>query len=100
MHLRPGLLAVPALLAACAATPGGDGRPVSYACDDGTRLQVAFQDETALVRVNGAEPLRLPRQRSASGIWYATPQQELRGKGREAQWTVERRAPTLCRVAR
>ena len=36
----------------------------------------------------------------ASGIWYSTPQYELRGKGDEAEWTVGRRVPTRCKVKR
>jgi len=98
------LLLCPIVLAACGtARHGTPAAPtVAYACDDGTVLRVRFDNEDGLAEVtlpDGGQ-LRLPQQRAASGIWYATPQHELRGKGDEARWTVGRRVPVACRVQR
>lgn len=73
---------------------------VNYVCDDQTTLRVRFDQaaEMAYVSQPDGVELRLPQQRAASGIWYATPQHTLRGKGDEATWTVGRRVPTQCKV--
>ena len=84
------------LLAACATS--GATPSVTYACDDGGTLRVRFEPEAARVTLADGTELRLPQQRAASGIWYATPQHELRGKGNDATWTVGRRAPAQCRA--
>lgn len=70
-----------------------------YRCDDGTEFTVIFdqQEDAALVMING-DTLRLESQRPASGMWYATPTHEFRGKGDEATWTVGRRVPSECKV--
>jgi membrane-bound inhibitor of C-type lysozyme len=98
MRSIPAVLVV-ACLAACA-TPSAGPAPVVYTCDDGTSLTVRFAPEVAYVSTGTGAELALPQQRAASGIWYATPQHTLRGKGDEATWTVGRRAPAQCRVQR
>ena len=101
----PGL-ALSVLLAACMAAPGVPAgaqsplAPVDYTCSDGSALRVRFEAEAAVVTLPDGTELRLPQQRAASGMWYATPQHELRGKGDEATWTVGRRAPASCTVRR
>ncbi|WP_372053008.1 MliC family protein (plasmid) [Tistrella mobilis] len=84
-----------------------DGNAVvtaTYVCDDGTRLDVRFingptlEDSRAIVSLGEGDPLSLPQQMAASGIWYATPRHELRGKGREATWTVGRRTAAHCQA--
>lgn len=87
------------LLAACA-DPTGGLAPVRYTCDDGSALRVQFEADAALVTLPDGNALRLPQQPAASGIWYATPQYTLRGKGDEATWTIGRRTPLACRVQR
>ncbi len=96
--LRPLLISSAVALAACATS---DATPtVTYACDDGGTLRVRFEPDAARVTLADGTELRLPQQRVASGLWYATPQHELRGKGDDATWTVGRRAPAQCRVRR
>ena len=112
--LLPLLMA--SLLAACAA-PAPSSSPasapvsssvsapasiitVNYVCDGGSTLRVRFDNAAGMAYVSqpdGVE-LRLPQQRAASGIWYATPQHELRGKGDAATWTVGRRMPMQCKA--
>lgn len=87
------------LLAACAMPPTSPAA-VRYGCDDGSALRVQFEADAALVTLPDGNALRLPQQPVASGIWYATPQYTLRGKGDEATWTVGRRTPLACRVQR
>ena len=96
------------LMAACAA-PAPSSAPVSesaslitvnYVCDGDSTLRVRFDNAAGMAYVSqpdGVE-LRLPQQRAASGIWYATPQHELRGKGDAATWTVGRRMPMQCKA--
>lgn len=105
-----------ALLAACAA-PAPSATPSSaptsatvsapapiitlnYVCDGGSTLRVRFDNTLGVVYVSeqGGAELLLPAKRAASGIWYATPQHELRGKGVEATWTVGRRMPLQCKA--
>ncbi|WP_249976994.1 MliC family protein [Vreelandella olivaria] len=104
-HLSLTAVLTSLLLAGCttASTPSHDPQDnypqADYRCDDGTELTVIFdqQEDTALVMVGG-DTLRLESQRPASGMWYASPRHEFRGKGDEATWTVGRRVPTECRV--
>ena len=95
---QPLLTLLAALLLAACAHPTGGAPPVVYACDDGSQLSVRFEPELARVTLATGEELSLPQQRAASGIWYATPRHELRGKGGEATWTTGRRVPVACRV--
>lgn len=78
------------------------GQPaVVYACEDGRRLTVVFEDDRALVStLRGAAPLDLPQQPVASGFGYASATHELRGQRRDATWTVGRMVPTACTALR
>lgn len=67
-----------------------------YECTDGTQLTVLFVRSAAKVTMPDGRTARLPQQRSGSGMRYANSRQELRGKGREATWTVGRGAPLAC----
>lgn len=98
MRRISAFLAAFASLAACATTAAPPR--VTYACSDGSTLSVQFVDGAALVKPPEGKELRLPQQPVGSGLWYATPKYELRGKGDEATWTVARRAPVNCRARR
>ena len=99
MRLLASLFAV-ALLAACSTAPHLDPGPVVYACEGGTTLTVRFAPGMAYVSTGSGAELALAQQVAASGIWYATPQHSLRGKGEQATWTVGRKVPVQCRVRR
>lgn len=88
------------LLVACATSDLPPVAPVVYACEDGTTLTVRFVQDAAYVSTGNGDEITLPQQRAASGIWYSTPQHELRGKGDDAEWTVGRRVPVKCKVKR
>lgn len=90
------LVAATATACALAAPP----KQVRFRCDDGSALRVLFVPGAAKVTPTGDRTFRLPQQRSGSGFRYATPRQELRGKGNEVTWTVGRRAPVQCTVRR
>ncbi len=72
-----------------------------YRCKDGTRLVATFDNraDTVTLREGGRTLGVLEGQRPASGIWYAGSGMTLRGKGRDARFEAEGRAPTQC-VAR
>lgn len=69
-----------------------------FRCDDNTVLSVSFHANEATVVLPNGEIAVLPQQRAASGFWYASDRYELRGKGNEAGWSVNRRPPTQCRT--
>ncbi|KQP14262.1 MliC family protein [Pseudorhodoferax sp. Leaf267] len=84
-----------ALLAGC--TAGEPPAPATpYACEAGVQLQVRFQRREALVTLPDGGVLALAQQVSGSGFWYGDGRYTLRGKGREAQWTVGAAAPIAC----
>lgn len=91
---------LPAFLLAACATPSGLPATASYACDDGTTLNVRYVQDAAYVTPGDGAELMLPQERAASGVWYRTPQHEWRGKGEEMTWTVGRRVPVACRLRR
>ncbi|MBF8223140.1 MliC family protein [Halomonas sp. 328] len=97
----PLILLASLALAGCALhSPQTEALPsADYRCDDGSEFHIVFDDEVARL-TQGGETYVLPTQRPASGMWYATPTHEFRGKGEEATWTVGRRAPSQCRVVR
>jgi membrane-bound inhibitor of C-type lysozyme len=68
----------------------------TYRCEDGSHFFVRFSGETAFVTLRDGTTLSLPQQRAASGIWYSSGRYDLRGKGRQATWTVGRRVPVSC----
>jgi membrane-bound inhibitor of C-type lysozyme len=69
-----------------------------YSCDDGTQFSASFPGNAALVTLQDHQTVTLPQQRSGSGFWYSSGRYELRGKGKEATWTVGRRTPVHCRA--
>jgi membrane-bound inhibitor of C-type lysozyme len=68
----------------------------TYRCEDGSHFFVRFSGDAADVTLSDGTKLSLPQQRAASGIWYSSGRYDLRGKGREATWTVGRKVPVKC----
>ena len=70
-----------------------------YRCVDGSRINVRFNNgaDTATVQSGGKVIAVLKGQRPASGIWYAAPGYELRGKGKDATFTQPKMPPLACR---
>ncbi len=101
--MRYGWMMAVLLLAGCAATQNTAPtetamKEYDYACEDGSRLKVVFEDNHAVVTQSGGKVLVLPQMPSGSGIRYATPRHELRGKGNDASWSVGRKAAVECRT--
>ena len=71
----------------------------TYRCDSGTILSVAFDNrrQTA-VATSGRATWRLEQQRAASGIAYSGDGALLRGKGRDADWSVPGGSIVRCRT--
>lgn len=115
-HLLPSAkLSVLALsllsLSACATLPEAEGvappppppppsaeapTGVIYSCQDGSTFRIAFSEHSATVTLSDGTKLILPQQVAASGIWYSSGKHDFRGKGRDATWTIGKKAPTQC----
>ncbi|HYD43825.1 MAG TPA: MliC family protein [Phenylobacterium sp.] len=69
-----------------------------YRCDDGQTLKATFDNGRNRVRMilGDGSITTLEGQVVASGIHYANDWYDLRGKGREATFTVKDRSPTNC----
>lgn len=93
----------PSILAASCATapppPLPAARTVHFTCENGPRLTVVFEGNTAIVTPEGGDPITLPQSVTADGFMYMTPQHSLRGKGDDVTWTVGRMVPIQCKVA-
>lgn len=92
------------MVAGCASQPADDPEiqdvvTIDYICEDGTRLGVWFEPDSAIITENGGETLNLKQQRAGSGFWYALDQAEFRGKGDSATWTSGQRPATTCQAA-
>jgi membrane-bound inhibitor of C-type lysozyme len=72
---------------------------VAYVCEDGTQLEVTFDNprQMATVAIPNAPTTELLQEKTASGIWYRNGQYELRGRGSEANWSAGGATPTACR---
>jgi hypothetical protein len=85
------------LLSGCMTTPAQRG--TSYECDRGTRLQVSYLREGALVRVNGGLALPFRQTPSNAGAVYESGGNRLARDGNIVTWnTAARTAPETCRV--
>ena len=71
-----------------------------YACLNGERLSVVFdnQRELATVRMLDGTAVDLRQERAADGFWYRSDQHELRGVGRDATWLAPLRDETTCQA--
>ncbi|MGE0828909.1 MAG: MliC family protein [Hyphomonadaceae bacterium] len=69
-----------------------------YACANGVSLNVTFDRAAgrALVSEDGGAALDLPIQISGSGFRYADEGVELRGRGRDVQWTSQAGETVTC----
>jgi membrane-bound inhibitor of C-type lysozyme len=100
---RSVVLLLAVLASGCAVQPKGDPEikdisTVRYLCEDGTRLGIWFEPETAIVSENDGETMILPQKRAGSGIWYGTDKIDFRGKGQDATWSNGVQSPTECHV--
>lgn len=71
-----------------------------YVCENAERLTVDFDNPRAMATVRKSDGLAhdLKQERSASGIWYRAGRIELRGSGRNADWTPEKGDTVSCRA--
>ncbi|MBK6411619.1 MliC family protein [Sphingopyxis sp.] len=86
------------LLSGCMTTqPANLG--TTYECDRGTRLQVSYLREGALVRINGARAIPFRETPSNAGSVYESAGNRLARNGNTVTWnTAARSAPETCRV--
>jgi len=86
-----------ALLSGCMTTPANLGS--TYECDRGTRLQVSYLREGALVRINGGRAIPFRETPSNTGSVYESGANRLARDGNTVTWnTAARTAPETCRV--
>lgn len=93
--LRLAPLSAALLIAGCA-TPDEAERRAHYRCDDGSKLTIVFDGDTARLFSNGGAPIELARQPAASGFAYGTGPRSIHGKGSALTYLVGRRAPIEC----
>ncbi|RYG61487.1 MAG: lysozyme inhibitor [Alphaproteobacteria bacterium] len=103
--MRYGWMMVALGLAGCAAQPDTAAlatvpKAYDYRCEDGSHLNVVFEENHAVVTQHDGKVLVLPQMPSGSGTRYATPRYELRGKDKDATWTVGRKLAVDCRAER
>jgi membrane-bound inhibitor of C-type lysozyme len=74
-----------------------------FNCDGGLTLNVVFDNdadpETAIVTIEGEDPMTLPIAMSGSGYNYSDGKISLSGKGDEAMWEVDGKDPVNCKSA-
>lgn len=87
-----------AILSGCTTTPPANVG-TTYECDRGTRLQVSYLRESALVRINGARIISMKQTPSNAGETYEKGGIRLARNGNTAMWnTGARIAPETCKV--
>ena len=82
-----------------------DTENVKYGCNRGIQLSVTFttpnsekDKKIAIINSFGKEAIILPNVAVASGFLYSNGKYSLRGKGKQASWTVGRMTPYSCSV--
>ena len=83
----PPVLLPPGSTVPVAPPMAGPGGSVSYRCDDGSGLAVAFSADTAVVSEYGAPPVVLFQAPSQGGARYVAGLSELVGAGEQIFWT-------------
>lgn len=95
-------VALAGFVASCARSPelpSADAPVSAYRCENGTRFTVVFNEDEAVVRLEGGRTFTLSERRSGSGFRYASRGVELRGSGREATFRTRQDPQTTCRAA-
>lgn len=100
--MRAVFLAAVLSLAACQTPcPGPQSGSVtqSFACEDGSHLEVTFNYAPGSARIvqEGFAPLDLPARITGSGFRYADNGADLRERGAIVYWTRPGAAQTECR---
>jgi len=81
------------------ASGGPTARTVEYQCDGGQRLSVTFEGKTARLVDPAGRYATLEQRPAASGTFYETAGESLRGKGQEITWSRPGAPPLTCREA-
>ena len=94
-----GAVCAASLLSGCASV-GGPGSSTFFECDRGTRLQVDYTANGALVRINGGRGVMLRSTPTNGGASYeGRGGERLSVMGGTATWnTATRMAPETCRT--
>ncbi len=98
-HLTLSAALLAATLTTGCTTVGGPGSSTFYECSMGTRLQVDFINNAALVQINGARALAMRATPSTQGqVYEGAGGRRLAVNGGDVRWnTADRSAPETCR---
>jgi hypothetical protein len=98
MNKMVAIFAATLTVAGCSSVPRNTG--TSYQCDRGTRLDVHYLPNGAVVRVNGGRTLTLRATPANRGQIYENKSgARLHRNGNQVTWnTAARSAPESCRV--
>ncbi|MEO8444085.1 MAG: MliC family protein [Gammaproteobacteria bacterium] len=77
---------------------GSDWRQISYSCETGQALTVAFRDTGSAVQVAASDrpAVKLLARPAKAGFRYSDSRHELRGAGEEVTWQIGSRTPVKC----
>lgn len=79
-------------------SPDAEWRRVSYVCDSGQELTVAFRDAGGAVQVQAADraAVTLNSRPAKSGFRFGDSRHELRGEGGAITWKIGSKSPVKC----
>jgi membrane-bound inhibitor of C-type lysozyme len=109
------ILVVSSILISCAETShvikvnkavdNNHSKNIKYTCDRGTQLSVNFTTTNndsnrniAIINGFGSKAIILPNKTVASGFLYTNGKYSLRGKEKQATWSVGRMTPFHCSI--
>ena len=73
-----------------------DGEPFPLNCEDGTKLTALFSEKDVAVTLADGTKLTLPFKSDNPWVLYSDGKHQLAEKGDVLEWTIGKKAPTLC----
>jgi hypothetical protein len=85
------LLAMPAL-----AQDQEEDQPFPLSCEDGTKLNAMFSENDVTITLDDGTDIKLPFKSDDPFVLYTNGKYQLAEKGDILEWTVGKKAPTIC----
>ena len=73
-----------------------EDQPFPLACEDGTQLQALFTEDDVTVTLADGTSFKLPFKSDDPFVLYSDGKRQLTEKGDVLEWTVGKKAPTIC----
>lgn len=73
-----------------------EGEPFPLNCEDGTKLTALFTDDDVTVTLADGASIKLPFKTDDPFVLYTDGKHQLAEKGDILEWTVGKKAPTVC----